>query len=469
MIAVFETRTSRLLCIFLLFVAVPACLARADRVDDYAREQMRLRHIPGLALAVVREGRVVKESGYGLASVELEVPVTPSTVFEIGSISKQITAAAVMMLVEEGKVSLNDRISKYIAESPQSWRGVTVRHLLTHTSGLRNYSGLPGFALSEHLNRAEFVKRIGAYPPSFTPGEAHSYGNINYNLLGYIVEQASGKGYWRFVSERIFKPLGMHATRDRDPRSIIKNRAQGYEREDDQLVGRDHSLTDVFSAGAIVSTVQDLEKWEAGFVGGKLLKRSSIEQIWTPVRLNSGVTYPYGFGWYMETLRGHPVRRHTGQTAGFTSSIALFPEDRLAVIVLCNIGTGGVAGRIGQTVAKLYVPALSLRTLEIQPDGDMQTVARLHELIERQLAGEANSAMLTKEARDSLATDPARANWQRIAAYGSLRKFDFVGRDIDGYGGGLFYRAEVGEHLLLLKFVLNGAGKISELSLEEEE
>ena len=108
----------------------------------------------------------------------------------------------------------------------------------------------------------------------------------------------------------------MHTTRDRDPRSIIKNRAQGYEREDDQLVGRDHSLTDVFSAGAIVSTVQDLEKWEAGFVGGKLLKRSSIEQIWTPVRLNSGVTYPYGFGWYMETLRGHQVRRHTGQTAG---------------------------------------------------------------------------------------------------------------------------------------------------------
>ena len=164
MIAVFETRTSRkrfvrLLCTVLLFVLVPACLARADRVDDYVREQMRLRHIPGLALAVVREGRVIKESGYGLASLEFEVPVTPSTVFEIGSISKQITAAAIMMLVEEGKVSLNDRISKYIAESPQSWRGVTVRHLLTHTSGRRNYNGLPGFALSEHLNRAEFVKR----------------------------------------------------------------------------------------------------------------------------------------------------------------------------------------------------------------------------------------------------------------------------------------------------------------------
>ena len=332
MVVAFEPRVSRerfarLLCAILAFLLLPACLARADRVDDYVREQMGLQHIPGLALAVMREGRVIKESGYGLASVELEAPVTPSTVFEIGSISKQVTAAAIMMLVEEGKVSLDDRIAKYIKESPKSWRSVTVRHLLTHTSGLKNYNGLPGFELSKHTNRAQFVKRIGAYPPVFSPGEAHSYGNINYNLLGYIIEQASGESYWHFVSKHIFLPLGMQATRDRDPRSVIKGRAQGYEWEDNQLVRRTCNLTDVFSAGAIVSTVQDLEKWLAGFIGGKLLKRSSIEQIWTPTRLNSGATYPYGFGWYLETLRGHQVKRHTGQTAGFSSSVAFFPED----------------------------------------------------------------------------------------------------------------------------------------------
>jgi CubicO group peptidase (beta-lactamase class C family) len=175
----------------LLYAPLSASPAQADRVDDYVREQMRLRHVPGLALAVVRDGRVIKESGYGLASVELEVRVSSSTVFEIGSISKQITAAAVMMLVEEGKVSLNDPVSTYIAESPGSWRGVTVRHLLTHTSGLKNYNGLPGFELTEHLKRAEFIKRIGAYPSSIAPGEAHSYGNINYSLLGYVIEQVS--------------------------------------------------------------------------------------------------------------------------------------------------------------------------------------------------------------------------------------------------------------------------------------
>ena len=230
---------------FLLYAPLSASPARADRVDDYVREQMRLRHVPGLALAVVRDGRVIKEIGYGLASAELEVPVSSSTVFEIGSISKQITAAAVMMLVEEGKVSVDDPISKYIAESPGSWRGVSVRHLLTHTSGLKNYNGLPGFELREHLKRAEFVRRIGVYPQSFAPGEAYSYGNINYSLLGHITEQVSGQSYWRFISERIFKPLGMTATRDRNPHDVIKNRAQGYEWQDGQLVGRDHDLTDV--------------------------------------------------------------------------------------------------------------------------------------------------------------------------------------------------------------------------------
>ena len=161
-------------------------------------------------------------------------------------------------------------------------------------------------------------------------------------------------------------------------------------------------MTDVFSAGAIVSTVQDLEKWEAGFSSGLLVKPSSIEQIWTPVRLNSGMTYPYGFGWYIETLRGHPVRRHGGQTAGFSASIARYPEDRMTVIVLCNIGTAGVARHIGQVIAKLSVPALSLRTLEIKRDEDPQTTARLRGFLGGLLTGKPSAVMLTKDAFDSL-------------------------------------------------------------------
>nr|MBA3240428.1 beta-lactamase family protein [Acidobacteriota bacterium] len=329
--------------------------ARADRVDDYVREQMRLRHVPGLALVVVRDGKVVKERGYGLASVELGVPATPDTVFEIGSVSKQLTAAAIMLLVEEGKLSLDDRIAKHLPETPEGWSAITVRHLLTHTSGIKNYTGLAGFELTERLKRDEFIKRIGVHPLAFEPGSAHSYGNTNYNLLGYIIEAASGRTYWEFMRERIFRPLGMSATTDRDPRYVLKNRAAGYEWEDGALVGRDYDLTDVFSAGAIVSTVRDLVKWDAALGGERLLKKSSLERIWTPTRLNDGREHPYALGWYVETLRGHRRVRHNGQTAGFAASFARYHEDRLTVIVLCNLGTNGLAGRINQGVAKLYV------------------------------------------------------------------------------------------------------------------
>jgi hypothetical protein len=215
--------------------------------------------------------------------------------------------------------------------------------------------------------------------------------------------------------------------------------------------------------------VQDLKKWESGFSSGRLVKPASIEKIWTPVRLNSGIAYPYGFGWYVETLRGHPVQRHGGQTAGFSASIARYPEDRLTVIVLCNIGTGGVARHIGQAIAKLYVPALSLRTLEGKRDEDPQTTAQLRGLLDGLLAGKPNAAMLTKDAFDSLSSDPERANWQRIAAYGRLRAFNLAGREVGGGRRTLSYRAEVGEHLLLLSFVLDRDGNVSELSLEEEE
>ncbi|MFN2456540.1 MAG: serine hydrolase domain-containing protein, partial [Pyrinomonadaceae bacterium] len=186
-----------------------------------------------------------------------------------------------MLLVEEGKLSLDDSISKHLPGTPEAWSAITVRHLLTHTSGIRNYTGLVGFELTERLKRDEFIKRIGAHPLAFEPGSAHSYGNTNYNLLGHIIEAASGRTYWEFMRERIFRPLGMSATADRDPRYVLKNRAEGYEWEDGALVGRDYDLTDVFSAGAVVSTVRDLVKWDAALGGERLLKKSSLERIWT--------------------------------------------------------------------------------------------------------------------------------------------------------------------------------------------
>jgi CubicO group peptidase (beta-lactamase class C family) len=456
------------LFLLLLLGALPVRVC-ADRVDDYVRAQMSRRHIPGLALAVVRDGRIIRTRGYGLASVELGAPVTPETVFEIGSVSKQITAAAVMLLVEEGRVGLDERISKYLPETPEAWSGVTVRHLLTHTSGIKNYTGLHGFELTERLSREDFIRNISKHPQNFAPGDRWSYGNTAYNLLGFIIEAASGKGYWQFVGERIFRPLGMKATTDRDPRYIIKNRANGYEWQQGALAGRDYDLTDVFSAGAVVSTVLDLAKWDAALSGARLLKRESLEQIWTPVRLSDGSTYPYGFGWYIENFRGHTRLRHNGQTAGFAASIARYTDERLTFIVLTNLGDLGLAGEITLGLAKLYIPSLSLRTLKAVPGADPQTTRRLEKVLRGRLAGRFDADLFTTEARAAHETEGARQRWQRLAAYGPLKSLSLVGSETAAGARTLRHRAALGHHLLLLKFVLTEEGRIAELSVEEEE
>src|SRR5205823_14709426 len=177
-------------------------------------------------------------------------------------------------------------ISVYFGSAPPAWRGITIRHLLTHTSGIKNYTGLDGFELRRHLSAAAFVEQIAAYPGDFAPGDSWKYCNTGFNLLGFIIENVSGMTYWDFLRERIFRPLGMNQTTDRLPSAIILNRADGYEQTNHVLVNRDYDLTDVFSAGAIVSTIKDLAKWNAALDGENLLKGAAKEQMWTPVRLN---------------------------------------------------------------------------------------------------------------------------------------------------------------------------------------
>ncbi len=444
--------------------------ARADTTDDLMAMRMRERHIPGLALAVVDKGKVVKARGYGLASVEFGVPVTPDTVFEIGSVTKQITAAAVMLLVEDGNLALDDSITKHLTGLPASWRAITVRHLLTHTSGVKNYTGLPGFELSKRMKRADFIKMVANLPPNFAPGDSWSYGNTAYNLLGHIIEVVSGGSYWQFVDARIFRPLGMMASGDRDPKRIIPQRASGYEWEMNALVGRDYDLTDVFSAGAVVSTLNDLIKWDAALSSDRLLKQSSLDALWTPVRLNDGATRTYGLGWNIETLRGHRVHRHNGQTAGFAAAIARYVDDGVSVIVLSNIGDIGLAGDIARGVAKNYIPSLSLRQLKASPDSDAPTTEKHEALLCARLLGRAlDASLLTPAMRSLLDTQVAKRLSQRLASYGALRSFAFVENDNVNGERARRYKAVFDRRTILWKFTTSEDGKVAGMVLEEEE
>src|SRR5712672_2158197 len=343
----------RRLVLCLLSIPLFTSPAQADQVDEYVKAQMELHRIPGIALRIIQDGKVTKTSTYGLANLELNAPVMPETVFEIGSITKQFTAAGILLLAQNGKLSIDDPISRHLKNIPDSWANITIRHPLSHTSGIKSYTGLTGFELTRHLTQEQFIRAIGEHPLEFQPGESWKYCNTGFNLLGYIIENVSHKSYWEFMNARIFRSLEMTATRNRRPGDIIPNRAAGYEQTNQIWINRDYDLTDVFAAGAIVSNIGDLTKWNAALDCEAILSASSKEKMWTPAKLNNGKTTKYGLGWFIETMEGHRNIGHGGSTSGFSASIQRFPEDKLAVIVLSNTDEQ-IATTLARHVAGFY-------------------------------------------------------------------------------------------------------------------
>lgn len=382
---------------FLLIALVAVSATYADTVDDLVRARMQERNIPGAAIAVIKNGKVVKIKGYGLASIEFNAPVTLDTVFEIGSVSKQMTAAGIMLLVQDGNVNLDEKISKYLPNTPESWNEVTVRHLLTHTSGIKSYSSLSGFELSRRVKIDGFIKQLSEHPLEFTPGEKNIYSNSGFNLLAYIIETQSGKPYMEFMRTRIFTPLGMTKTADRDPQFIIPFRANGYEWRIDRYAGRDGSLTDLMGAGSIVSTIGDMVKWDAAIRGDKFLTAASKREIWKQFTFNNGTTSPFGLGWRIYDVRGSKVIGHTGQTAGFGSAIFRYAETDATVIALTNLGESGMGSLIASSVAKVFFPQLSIKKLKNILDPDPAQTALFLSALRKRLSNESDQPQLTAD------------------------------------------------------------------------
>lgn len=319
---------------------------------------MQSQQIPGLALAVVKDGKIVLARGYGLANVEHQVPVKPETIFQSGSTGKQFTATAVMMLVEEGKLGLDDRITKYFPDAPQSWSNITIRHMLTHTSGMTDYT--PDFDLRRDYTEDELYARIKPIPLAFQPGEKWSYSNLAYVMLGLLIHKVSGKFYGDFLQERVFKPLEMSTARVISEADIVPNRAAGYRVVNGQLKNQEwvSPTLNTTADGALYLTVYDMAKWDAALYTEKLLKRASLEEMWTPVKLNDGKTHPYGFGWALGAVRGHRIVEHGGAWQGFKAQITRYVDDKLAVIVFANQIRANQS-KLAQGVAAILNPELA--------------------------------------------------------------------------------------------------------------
>jgi D-alanyl-D-alanine carboxypeptidase len=345
----------RLILVLTLLVSLPS-RAQADAIEDLIHTEMRQHPIPGIALTVIQNGQPIKTAAYGLANVESHTPVTSNTIFEIGSITKQFTAAAILLLAQDGKLSVDDKISRHLTNTPPAWSQITIRQLLTHTSGLKSYTGLDGFEFSRHLTEAQFIQRIGTYPLEFPSGAQWSYCNTGYNLLGFIIENVSGTNYWNFLRDRIFAPLQMTNTTARAPQPLPLDFARGYETNHaGQPIPRDPAITDTFAAGALASTVGDLAKWNAALDAGKILTAASRQQMWTPVKLNDATTHDYGFGWFLQPWHGLKNIAHSGSTDGFSASLQRFPDAGFTVIILCNSDEFDIATKIAHEIADLEI------------------------------------------------------------------------------------------------------------------
>ena len=358
----------------------------SERIDAFVRAEQKRQNVPGLAVGVVSHGKVVLAKGYGFANLEHQVPVTTDTLFQSASLGKQFTAMAVMLQVEAGRMSLSDSITKYFPDAPATWAPITIRHLLTHTSGLRDLQGL----LDERKDYTdeELARFLYALPLDFPAGLRWNYSNSGYVLLGLLVNRVAGTFYGNVLGEHVFKPAHMKTARGISEADIIPNRAAGYrlvrgEVKNQRWVSPSLNST---ADGSLYFSLKDMLAWDAAVDARTLVTKESWREILTPVKLNSGASQPYGFGWFLEERNGKPLHQHTGSWQGFKTAYFRFLGDSLSVIVLANLNNADPEA-FANGIAAVVDPALAVPPLAPIPDLEPEATARFTTLLEQARAG----------------------------------------------------------------------------------
>jgi len=295
---------------------------------------------PGGVVLVVKEGNTIYRKAFGLANLELNVEMKPEHIFRIGSITKQFTAAAILQLVEAGKINLDADITEYINDYPTHGHSITVKHLLNHTSGIKSYTGMTKWnreTRKKDFTPIELIDYFKSEPMDFAPGEQFKYNNSGYVLLGHLIEQVSGKTYTNYIQSHIFKPLNMNSSFYGSTSRIIKNRVSGYNKTDGQYINADYlSMTQPYAGGALLSTADDINTWYQAMMNDQVITQKSRVMAHQMSVLNSGKKIDYGFGWRIKNIQGSPMIEHGGGINGFLSTSLFLPEESIFVVVLSN-------------------------------------------------------------------------------------------------------------------------------------
>jgi CubicO group peptidase (beta-lactamase class C family) len=426
---------------------------------------MKRQNIPGLAVAVIRHGQVLVSKGFGLANVELDVPVNSETIFQSGSVGKQFTAVLTMLLVEDGKIRLDESVRHFFPEAPETWTNITVRHLLTHTSGLPNYED-PSFDLQRNYSEDDLVHRAEGLRLDFAPGDRWNYSNTGYMLLGVLIHRVTGQFYWEVMKERIFTPVGMKTARVISEADIVFHRAAGYVLRGGDLRNQDwvSPSMNTTADGCLYFSLNDLVAWDQTWRSGALLRPDTWKLVREPVRLNSGKPYPYGFGINLFDEDGQRVERHSGGWQGFTAFRAYYLGDDFSVLVLANLAQART-NTIGERIASLLKTSReSAVSPAIKEDPSVTTLLK-------RLLKEAQEGKLSKNellyVGGNFFPETANRLASRLSGLGIPQKLTLT--ESFELGDDEIYRYEVffGNKVLIARIGVAPHGKVSLLSVNE--
>lgn len=455
----------RLARLALLSALLLAGAVRADSLDDALLKEMRLRHVPGLSVLVIKDGKVLREKGYGLANIEHGVKVTPQTVFQSGSVGKTFTAALIMLLEKDGKLRLDDPVSRHLPGTPAAWEKITIRHLLSHTSGLGDPYEIIDFR--KDYSDEELIALEATVPVRFAPGEKWAYSNMGYHLLGFIANRAGGKFYGEQLRERIFAPLGM-GTRVISEADIVPHRAAGYTWKGGALKNQDWVAPrlNTTADGSLYLTARDLAAWDQALYGDKVLDADLRAAAFTPARLNDGSAAPYGLGWFVNTVKGRRHIMHGGSWQGFRAQLCRYVDDKLTVVVLANADSAR-PNKFADMIAAHYVPALFDAPAKPIADQDPAVTAQARAAMASFAAGQQPGNMDEELAKRFQPAMLKRVS-ELLTEAGSLRAVDLLSSKDADTGRSLRYRFSYANETLLVSAVLDKSGKFKSFNFSPE-
>lgn len=437
-----------------------------DSVDAYIGRVMVERQIPGLAVAVMRDGEVLLTKGYGFADLEHRVPVTSRTVFQSGSVGKAFTVMAILMLVDDGRVQLEAPLKAYFPDAPAAWDSLSVRHLLEHTSGLPGYPD--GFDFRRDWSEDELFAMIRDQPLGFAAGARRGYSNLGFITLGILVRRVTGMFYGDFLAERIFRPSGMPSARVISEADVVPDRARGYRLVDGVLKNQEWvaPTLNTTADGSLLLSALDLAAWDRALHQRLLLSASGYTRMWTRLVTTDGVEQPFGFSWQIPDVGAQRLIEHSGGWQGFTANYSRYPATGLSVAVLLN-RRGADPIEVTRGIQRVFHPELSIAGMPAIPEPDPEMAAFVRTFVADVAANQMRAAQFSASLAEEIlaAAGPAA---ERFRSYGVLQRSELVSRTVTPDGvRRVAYRLSYSARQILLRLDRDARGVIIDLQVQE--